>query len=78
MPTARRTELPTKRTVSLRSNVPCSSVGDTFQLIYSTITDVGRDDEHEFLTNDEGGDDEGGGEDAATGALSHQQCPRAD
>ena len=65
MPTARRTELPTRRTVSLRSSVPSSGVGDIFQLIYSTIADVDRDDEHEFLTADD--DDNGEGEGAATG-----------
>lgn len=49
MPTARRTELPTRKTVSLRSSVPCSGVGDTFQLIYNTIADVDCDDERKFL-----------------------------
>lgn len=73
MPTARRTELPTRRTVSLRSSVPCSSVGDVFQLIYSTIADVYRDDEREFLTDDDNGHDEDGGEETATRTLTHRQ-----
>ena len=75
MPTARRTELPTRRTVSLRSSVPCSSVGDVFQLIYSTIADVYRDDEREFLTGDDNCDDEGGGGGTATRTLTHRQNP---
>ena len=66
MPTARRTELPTRRTVSLRSSVPDSSVGDGFQLIYSIIADVDRDDEREFLTDDG---------DAVTGTLTHRLNP---
>ena len=68
MPTARRTELPTRRTVNLRSSVPSSSVGDVFQLIYSTIANVDRDDEHEFLTAD---DDGGEGADAVTETQTH-------
>jgi len=77
MPTARRTELPTRRTVNLRSSVPSSGVGNIFQLIYSTIADVDRDDEHEFLTADD--DDNGEGEDAATGNWdsAHRQNPGA-
>ena len=58
MPTARRTELPTRRTVNLRSNVPGSGIEDIFQFIYSTIADVSRYDEREFLTTG-GGDGEG-------------------
>lgn len=63
MPTARRTELPTRKTVSLRSGVPGSGVGGIFQLIYSTIANVDRDDEREFLTAE---DDDGEGKDSAT------------
>lgn len=75
MPTARRTELPTRRTVSLRSSVPGSGVGDVFQLIYSTIADVDRDDEHEFLTVDDG---DGEGEDAVTATQTPRQSPGVD
>jgi len=75
MPTARRTELPTRRTVSLRSSVPGSSVGDVFQLIYSTIADVDRDDEHEFLTADDG---DGEGEDAVTATQTLRHSPSVD
>lgn len=76
MPTARRTELPTRRTVSLRSSVLGSGVGNVFQLIYSTIADVDRDDEHESLTDNDDGDDEG--EDAVVGTLTYQPRPVAD
>jgi len=71
MPTARRTELPTRRTVNLRSSVPGSGA---FQPIYSTIADVDRDDEHEFLADDD--DDGGEGEGAATGTSTHRRNPR--
>ena len=76
MPTTRRTELPTRRTVSLRSGVPGSGIRDIFQLIYSTIADVDRDNEHEFFTDDNDGGGEG--EDAVTGLRPSDRTPRAD
>ena len=72
MPTARRTEPPTRRTISLRSGVPGSGVGDIFRLIYSTIANADRDDEHKFLAAD---DDDDEGEDAMTGTQTHRQNP---
>lgn len=71
MPTTRRTELPTRRTVSLRSTGPNSGVRYIFQLIYIIIAGVGCNGEHEYLT---GG--EGEGEDAATATWSRQLNPR--
>jgi len=70
MPTARRTELPTRRTVNLRSSVPGSGA---FQLIYSTIAHVYRDDEHEFLADDD--DDEGEGKTQQPGLRHHRRNP---
>ena len=67
--------MPTRRTVRLRSSVPGSGVGDVFQLIYSTIADVDRDDEHEFLTVD---DDDSEREDAVTATQTLRQSPGVD
>lgn len=52
MPTARRTELPTRSTVILRSNVPGSGIKDIFLFIYNSIADTDRYDEREFLATD--------------------------
>jgi len=72
MPTARRTELPTRKTVSLRSGVPGSGVGGVFQLIYSTSpTFTVTMSASSWTTNDDGE-----GEGVVTTTQTRQQNPR--